>query len=302
MDCDSHGKYKLFQVLIRQHRVIGRCRRSGFAPPPAIRAAAGSRPAGGPCRWHSGAAASRPTSARAMAAPRRARSGRGDCGGAPTAIRGRGPSCRFGRSGPKTPGARTPQAAITTSRCGWNATTAATGSRRDDHLYDFIVEIDHNSSPAHRRPRQRGIPASGAREFLADRRMRLDDEIGDAAVVGAAGAGDEDRDRVSILMRNQNHARQKPDSSGVTDPARSLARRHQARRPRSSACGRATAAEAYAIQAEIENHSAGNLFGWKIAATSEAGQKHINVDGPMAGTHPVRDRHSRWRHRFDGGK
>ena len=41
--------------------------------------------------------------------------------------------------------------------------------------------------------------------------------------------------------------------------------------------------EAYAIQAEIENHSAGVLFGWKIAATSEAGQKHINVDGPMAG-------------------
>ena len=40
---------------------------------------------------------------------------------------------------------------------------------------------------------------------------------------------------------------------------------------------------AYAIQAEIENHSAGDLFGWKIAATSEAGQKHINVDGPMAG-------------------
>ena len=42
-------------------------------------------------------------------------------------------------------------------------------------------------------------------------------------------------------------------------------------------------AEAYAIQAEIENHSTGKLFGWKIAATSEAGQKHINVDGPMAG-------------------
>ncbi len=41
--------------------------------------------------------------------------------------------------------------------------------------------------------------------------------------------------------------------------------------------------EAYAIQAEIENYSAGELFGWKIAATSEAGQKHINVEGPMAG-------------------
>jgi 2-keto-4-pentenoate hydratase len=41
--------------------------------------------------------------------------------------------------------------------------------------------------------------------------------------------------------------------------------------------------EAYAIQAAIENHSPARLFGWKIAATSEAGQKHINVDGPMAG-------------------
>jgi 2-keto-4-pentenoate hydratase len=41
--------------------------------------------------------------------------------------------------------------------------------------------------------------------------------------------------------------------------------------------------EAYAIQAAIENYAKAKLFGWKIAATSEAGQKHINVDGPMAG-------------------
>ena len=41
--------------------------------------------------------------------------------------------------------------------------------------------------------------------------------------------------------------------------------------------------EGYAIQAEIENHSGEKLFGWKIAATSEAGQRHINVNGPMAG-------------------
>src|SRR5207244_11799651 len=41
--------------------------------------------------------------------------------------------------------------------------------------------------------------------------------------------------------------------------------------------------EAYAIQAAIEQYSSDSLFGWKIAATSEAGQKHINVDGPMAG-------------------
>src|ERR1700694_3516615 len=42
-------------------------------------------------------------------------------------------------------------------------------------------------------------------------------------------------------------------------------------------------AEGYAIQGRIENYSNGSLCGWKIAATSEAGQKHINVDGPMAG-------------------
>src|SRR6185295_7305963 len=41
--------------------------------------------------------------------------------------------------------------------------------------------------------------------------------------------------------------------------------------------------EAYAIQAAIEQYSSEPLYGWKIAATSEAGQKHINVDGPMAG-------------------
>jgi 2-keto-4-pentenoate hydratase len=41
--------------------------------------------------------------------------------------------------------------------------------------------------------------------------------------------------------------------------------------------------EGYAIQAAIEHMWADKLFGWKIAATSEAGQRHINVDGPMAG-------------------
>jgi 2-keto-4-pentenoate hydratase len=40
-----------------------------------------------------------------------------------------------------------------------------------------------------------------------------------------------------------------------------------------------TRAEGYAVQAALS----GKLFGWKIAATSEAGQKHINVAGPMAG-------------------
>ena len=41
--------------------------------------------------------------------------------------------------------------------------------------------------------------------------------------------------------------------------------------------------EAYRIQACIEGFSQAPLFGWKIAATSLAGQRHIGVDGPLAG-------------------
>ena len=42
-------------------------------------------------------------------------------------------------------------------------------------------------------------------------------------------------------------------------------------------------AEGYAIQALIEQQGLGQRRGWKIAATSAAGQAHINVDGPLAG-------------------
>ena len=42
-------------------------------------------------------------------------------------------------------------------------------------------------------------------------------------------------------------------------------------------------AEAYQVQALIEGHTSHPLYGWKIAATSIAGQKHIGVDGPLAG-------------------
>lgn len=42
-------------------------------------------------------------------------------------------------------------------------------------------------------------------------------------------------------------------------------------------------AEGYAIQALLEERSGAPLFGWKIAATSAAGQAHIAVDGPLAG-------------------
>ena len=47
-------------------------------------------------------------------------------------------------------------------------------------------------------------------------------------------------------------------------------------RPRTRSAG-------YAVQAQLAPHNGSPLFGWKIAATSAAGQRHIGVDGPMAG-------------------
>ncbi len=57
---------------------------------------------------------------------------------------------------------------------------------------------------------------------------------------------------------------------------RRLAALPEAIRPETRAAG-------YAIQARMERRSAFPLFGWKIAATSKAGQAHIRVDGPLAG-------------------
>lgn len=41
--------------------------------------------------------------------------------------------------------------------------------------------------------------------------------------------------------------------------------------------------EGYAVQAELARRSGQPTVGWKIAATSAAGQAHIGVDGPLAG-------------------
>lgn len=42
-------------------------------------------------------------------------------------------------------------------------------------------------------------------------------------------------------------------------------------------------AAGYSAQKEIVKFSGQDVVGWKIAATSAAGQKHIGVDGPLAG-------------------
>ena len=48
-------------------------------------------------------------------------------------------------------------------------------------------------------------------------------------------------------------------------------------------CRPTSRTEAYAVQQHIELRSNTTLYGWKIAATSGAGQKHIGVTGPLAG-------------------
>src|SRR5262245_52409671 len=45
----------------------------------------------------------------------------------------------------------------------------------------------------------------------------------------------------------------------------------------------ANRADGYAIQSKLADLSGQSIVGWKIAATSTAGQAHIRVDGPLAG-------------------
>ena len=49
------------------------------------------------------------------------------------------------------------------------------------------------------------------------------------------------------------------------------------------ACRPRTMAEGYAAQRALAAASGEPILGWKIAATSTDGQRHINVDGPIAG-------------------
>ncbi len=48
-------------------------------------------------------------------------------------------------------------------------------------------------------------------------------------------------------------------------------------------CRPLTRVDAYTIQEAVVEHAGDATFGWKIAATSTAGQAHIGVDGPLAG-------------------
>jgi 2-keto-4-pentenoate hydratase len=48
-------------------------------------------------------------------------------------------------------------------------------------------------------------------------------------------------------------------------------------------CRPMTRQQGYEAAAAVARHSGSEVAGWKIAATSEAGQRHINVEGPIIG-------------------
>src|SRR5258705_10240732 len=50
-----------------------------------------------------------------------------------------------------------------------------------------------------------------------------------------------------------------------------------------AACRPGDLAAGYAVQAALADLAASPLLGWKIAATSRAGQSHIGVSEPLAG-------------------
>lgn len=81
-----------------------------------------------------------------------------------------------------------------------------------------------------------------------------------------------------------------PEHAPQTFPARAAARElllhWRAGRVLSTlaeTCRPSTRAQGYAVQRELMMLAGGRVPGWKIAATSVAGQKHIHVPGPMVG-------------------
>ena len=140
-------KGTIFQILIKHPYVTVHFPRSGFEPLPGIRAGAGLPPAGRPFRSRSGAAASRPTSARATAATPRGTF-------RPLQLWWRADRHPRPRTflpvraiGPHDAWCEDPLSRHYNQPVRLDRDRGGDRLKRDDHLYDFVVEIDHNSSP-----------------------------------------------------------------------------------------------------------------------------------------------------------
>ena len=82
-----------------------------------------------------------------MAARRAAAFGSGACGGAPTGIRARQPHCRRNGYGANDGWCENPADRHYNRPVKVPPQSNADRLRRVDNLYDFIVEIDHNTRP-----------------------------------------------------------------------------------------------------------------------------------------------------------
>ena len=103
------------------------------------------------------------------------------------ARRGRARGFRSGRSGPTMPGARTRPTGATIAPFRRRPDESGDRLWRDDHLYDFIIEIDHNTRP---RIAGRGsavfihlardgfLPTAGCVGLKRDRLVRLLERVG----------------------------------------------------------------------------------------------------------------------------
>ena len=72
----------------------------------------------------------------------------------------------------------------------------------------------------------------------------------------------------------------------IETAARLILRARAAQQPMSAlpdACRPVSRADGYAVQLASLAALPGTAWGWKIAATSKAGQRHIGLDGPVAG-------------------
>ena len=125
----------------------------------------------------------------------RARSGPCDCGGAPTATRGRGLFAGPRRSRPEDAWCEDPADRRYNRPVRLARSAAGDRLRRDDHLYDFIIEIDHNTRPR--------IAGRGSAVFFHLAREKFGPTAGCVAMTKAAmlrllqriGAANQDRDR-----------------------------------------------------------------------------------------------------------
>ena len=192
-----------------------------------------------------------------------------------------------------------PRAAITISRCGSTAITRRPADARRPSL-----RFHRRDRPQHLAARS---PAAAARCSCIWRAPDFSPTAGCVSMTRSAmlrllraaraarpRSSSDERHRGKQTMLDNNQI-----AAAVTDPARSLARRHQVRQPRSLASGRATAPRA------TRSRRRSKTFGRQPVRLEDRRHQRGRTEThqcrrPDGRPHPGRDGDRRWRHGFDG--